>query len=112
MEIKKEIKRDGYAVKITINEGKKEMARGFLYLIYNDLHSEPYGFMEDIFVDESVRHQGLGNKILERLIAEAKERGCYKLLGTTRHSKRDVQRWYERHGFRNFGLELRMDLKK
>lgn len=26
-----------------------EVARAYLYLMYNDLHSEPFGLMEDVF---------------------------------------------------------------
>ena len=112
MEIKKEIKKDCYAVKITAEENGVVLGRVFLYVIYNELHVEPYGLVEDVFVEEGARGKGLGTQLVKAVMAEAKERKCYKLIGTTRHSKKDVQEWYQRIGFTDFGKEFRMDLNK
>lgn len=110
MEIKQANVKNAQAVKITLEEAGQTVARCYLYLIRNDQHDKPYGFIEDLFVDQSSRGQGLGNKILDAVIAEAKELGCYKLLGTTRHAKKQVQDWYKRKGFKDWGMEFRMDL--
>lgn len=112
MEIKKtEQKRDVCTIKITAMEGGKETGRAYLYLIFNDLHKEPYGLLEDVFVEESERGKGTGNLLLQEIIKEAKARGCYKLIATSRVERDSVHAWYERHGFKNYGLEFRMDLK-
>jgi GNAT superfamily N-acetyltransferase len=97
-------------IKISVEENGKEMGRVWLYLIYNDLHVEPYGLLEDVFVDEAARGQGFGNELLKAAIAEAKARGCYKLIGTSRRGREQVHEWYKRLGFADYGLEFRMDL--
>ncbi len=111
MEIKKEIKKDCYAVKITAEENGTVLGRVFLYVIFNGLHAEPYGLVEDLFVEEAARQRGLGTQLVKAAIVEAKARQCYKLIGTTRYSKKDVQEWYQRIGFADFGKEFRMDFK-
>ncbi|EKD42865.1 MAG: GCN5-related N-acetyltransferase [uncultured bacterium] len=99
-------------IKISVEEDGKELGRAWLYLIHNDLHAEPYGLLEDVYVDETQRGQGVGRKLLEQIIEEAKNRGCYKLLATSRKSNEQVHAWYKRAGFLEHGLEFRMDLLK
>ncbi|MBI4448725.1 GNAT family N-acetyltransferase [Candidatus Woesearchaeota archaeon] len=99
-------------IKLSIQEDRKEVARAFLYLLYNDLNKEPFGFMEDVFVEEAYRSKGYGSTIIEALIAEAKKRGCYKLIGTSRHSRSKVHELYKRIGFEDWGVEFRMNLTK
>lgn len=55
-------KQRGY--KFIINDEGKEIASAFLYFLYNDHHKEPFGFIEDVIVDEACRGKGLGTKIV------------------------------------------------
>lgn len=96
-------------IKISAQEDGKEVGRAWLYLIYNGLHNQPYGLLEDVFVDESRRGKGIGNELLKQIIVLAKEKGCYKLLATSRKNREEIHRWYERFGFKECGLEYRMD---
>lgn len=73
------------------------------------MHELPFGFMEDVFIDESQRGQGLGSKLVEIVIEGARKRGCYKLICTSRYVKPKVHELYERLGFRDHGKEFRMD---
>ncbi len=104
------IEKQSVAIKFIAKENGKEMGRAFLYLIYNDLHAEPYGLLEDVFVDATSRGKGIGNELVLAVIHEAKKRGCYKLIATSRTSRHEIHTWYERLGFKNYGLEFRMDL--
>ena len=98
------------AIKLTINnENNEELARAFLFLITNDLHKEPYGLIEDVFVVESARGQGLGKEITNKTIEKAKELGCYKLICTSRFPKEFVHEMYIKLGFKKHGYEFRMD---
>ncbi len=92
------------------NDGNKEIARAYLYLIKNDLYDQPYGLVEDVFVDENHRSNGLGNKILLAIIKEAKDNNCYKLLAQSRHDNKKIHDWYSKLGFENYGLNFRMNL--
>ncbi|MFA6548199.1 MAG: GNAT family N-acetyltransferase [Candidatus Magasanikbacteria bacterium] len=107
----KQIEKSVAGVKIFVEEDGKEIGRAWLYLIHNNLHIEPYGLLEDVYVDENYRKRGVGNKLLKKIIALAKEKKCYKLLATSRHSRKEVHGWYERLGFKEYGSAFRMDLK-
>ena len=99
------------AVKFVAKENGQEVGRAFLYLISNDLHSEPYGLLEDVFVEETGRGKGIGKALVRAVIDEAKKRSCYKLIATSRTSRAEVHAWYERLGFKNYGLEFRIDFR-
>lgn len=111
MNIKKEIKNGAYAVRIFIEEEGKEIARAWLYVLRNNLHAEPFAFLEDIFVEQEFRGQGHGSNLAKLAVDEAKARGCYKLIFTARNIKPEVQKLYLKLGFKDWGKEFRMDLK-
>ena len=96
-------------VKFCVVEDEQEVARAYLYIMYNDLHPEPFGFLEDVYVDELYRSQGWGTKLVERAIATAEEQGCYKLIATSRTSRSKVHQLYQKLGFYQRGLEFRID---
>jgi len=100
----------GSRIKFYVETEKVEIARAFLYVLGNQLHDRPFGFMEDIFVEESHRGKGIGKALVGALVEEAKKQNCYKLIGTTRDSKPEVQQMYLRYGFKDWGMEFRMDL--
>lgn len=108
MEIqKKEV--DARGIKFFIEKEGREIARAYLYIMKNDLHEKPFGLMEDVYVDEEYRNMGYGVKVIKELIEEAKQNGCYKLIATSRHSRANVHDLYKRIGFKEQGLEFRMD---
>jgi GNAT superfamily N-acetyltransferase len=102
---------DCRSTKIFIEQDGKEIARAYLYLIKNDLRTEPYGLMEDVFVDESMRGQGLGTELVKKIISLAKLHGCYKIIATSRYGREEVHKLYEKLGFKNFGIEYKMYLE-
>lgn len=108
MEIKREKKQN--AVRISATEGDEEVGALYLYLIKNDSHKEPYGFLEDLFVKEAHRKKGVGSTLVREAIAECKRLGCYKAIGTSRMARKEVHRFYERLGLKKYGYEFRIDL--
>ena len=110
MEIKKENKKFD-SIRFSLNEDNREIARAYLYVLKNDLHEEPLGYIEDVFVDEEFRGIGFGTKIMKELIDEAKTLGCYKLIATSRYSRDNVHEFYKNLGFIEFGFEFRLDIK-
>lgn len=109
MEIKKEINKDSYAVKIIFEENKQMLGRAYLYVLFDDRHDRPYGLF-DVFVKEDQRGKGLGIQLVAAVIVEAKVRDCYKLIGTSRYSRPELHTWYQGLGFADYGKEFRMDL--
>jgi len=96
------------ALKYFVEKDGKEIARAYVYVIKNDLHEDPYGLLEDLFVDENERGNGIGTELLKQVIAGAKEMGCYKLVGTSRKSRENIHEWYKKNGFEDYGLEFRI----
>jgi len=98
-------------IKIFVEYNSKEVGRCFLYLIKNDLHVEPYALLEDVYVDENFRGEGIGTELVKKAIELAKELNCYKIIATSRFEREKVHEWYQSLGFKRFGFEFRMDLK-
>lgn len=96
-------------IRFSVNCDGTEVARAYLYLMQNDLHEEPFGLMEDVFVDESQRGEGLGTRLVNEIVAAARENGCYKLIATSRDSRPKVHELYRRLGFSDHGREFRID---
>jgi len=96
-------------IKFYISEGGVEVARARFYLLRNDLHEEPFGYIEDIFTRDEYRGSGYASKLLDKIIMHSKKIGCYKLILVT--SKKELAEWYSRHSFVETGVEMRIDFK-
>lgn len=55
--------------------------------------------VEGVRVDSSLRGTGVGEKMMEAVIAKSRERGCKQLQLTTNKKRTDAQRFYSRLGF-------------
>lgn len=96
-------------IKFFIQENNKEIGRIYLYILKNDLHKAPFGFLEDVFVAEKFRGRGLGRQLIQEVIKVARQKRCYKLLATSRRSKKKLHGWYRQFGFKKWGWEFRVD---
>jgi hypothetical protein len=54
MKIDRETQR-ATGTRFSVRDGELEVARAYLYVMHNDLHKEPFGLLEDVYVDESKR---------------------------------------------------------
>ncbi|MBT3419539.1 MAG: GNAT family N-acetyltransferase [Candidatus Magasanikbacteria bacterium] len=109
MQVEEHIDGRAKAFRLFVKEDGKEIGHIRLYLIYNDFHEGPYGLFEYIFVDPDYRGKGVGTLLVRRLIALAKEQGCYKLIAQARRGRNGIHGWYEALGFTNHGLNFRID---
>ena len=108
-----EIKQENFSsrgVRFSLQVDSTEIARAFLYILTNNLHAQPFGFLEDVFVQEEWRSKGYGKKIVQAVIQEARKQGCYKLIGTSRYQREKVHQFYKQLGFQDYGKEFRLDL--
>ncbi len=99
----------GKGIRLSLIENAKEIGHCYLYLLHNDLHTEPFGLLEDVFVLEEHRGQGNGKKLVLKAIEVAREKACYKLVFTSRYDKEKVHAWYEEMGFKDTSKGFRMD---
>lgn len=95
-------------IKFFIEQDGREVARAYLYILFNE-HDRPFGFMEDVFVDESLRGQGIGTELVNKIIAAAEENNCYKIVATSRYERPKVHELYLRLGFKDWGKEFRLN---
>lgn len=97
-------------IRFSITVKNKEVGHAYLYIMRNDLDDRPFGFLEDVFVDESVRGYGIATKLIKQVIKTAEENNCYKIVATSRYSRPKVHTLYKRLGFQDHGKEFRIDL--
>jgi GNAT superfamily N-acetyltransferase len=97
-------------IRISVTNRGTEIGRAYVYLMHNDLHDEPFGLLEDVFVSESHRGQGVGSELVRRAVNVAKEEKCYKLIATSRASRPQVHQLYRQLGFAQHGFEFRIDI--
>lgn len=109
MDIHKQKVESASGIKFTAQEDGRAIGRAFLYILKNDLHKEPFGFLEDVFVQEDYRGRGIGKSLVRSAISEARALGCYKLICTSRTEKPQVHKFYETLGFKDCGKEFRID---
>lgn len=96
-------------IRVSVADDGVEVGRAYLYLMHNDLHKQPFGLMEDVYIDELYRGQGAGSRLVEKIVELAKEANCYKLIATSRTSRPKVHDLYEKLGFTQHGVEFRID---
>lgn len=94
-------------LRISVQKEDREVGRTFLWLLTNELHEKPFGLVEDVFVEERFRGQGVGTELMEEVIRLARKEDCYKLILTSRYGKDPLHSWYQRLGFVQWGLEFR-----
>ncbi len=64
------------------------------------------GHIEDVAVDRGCQKKGIGSALVEHAVAEARRRGCYKvILDCFEH----LVPYYNRFGFRVFNVGMRLD---
>jgi ribosomal protein S18 acetylase RimI-like enzyme len=65
-----------------------------------------HGAIHDVFVHESVRHAGVGRRLVEAMLAELTARGAPRVVLSTMVSNDAAQRVFSRCGFRPTMLEM------
>ena len=67
-------------------------------------------YLQDLFVDSTVRRSGCGGKLIEAVAAVARERGCYRLYWTTKEDNANARSLYDRiarfNGFIRYDFAL------
>jgi predicted GNAT family N-acyltransferase len=98
-------------VKFFVLEKNKEIARAYLYIIKNELHKQPFGLIEDVFVVDENKGAGLSSQLINEIMKFAEKKKCYKIIMTSRYSRPDLHKIYQDLGFNDYGKEFRIDLK-
>jgi len=67
-------------------------------------------WLEDLYVRDEGRRQGVGRALVEASIERARARGCARIELDTQEHFHDARRLYERFGFSPPGLLMRREL--
>jgi len=95
--------------KFYIKEGNDEIARVYFYQLDTDLDKRPLGHMEDLFVNEELRKQGIGSQLIQRVIDETAATNCHRITAMARYEQQRVHDLYKKLGFTNRGRSYRID---
>lgn len=97
---------------VVLAEGDDATATGFGYLT---LRPTPYADgplaqLEELYVVPTLRDRGIGTRIIQAAVAEARRRGAVEMHINVDEVDTDTRRFYERHGFTNIspGFDYRM----
>ena len=81
-------------------EGGKVISTCFCIIIPNLTRiGSSVCFVENVVTDKDYRGQGLGKKIMERAIAFARERDCYKVILESASFRKEAHQFYKNLGF-------------
>ncbi len=73
--------------------------------------ARPWAIIENMVVDDRARRGGIGRELLDRAVAIARDRGCYKVELQSRRQRDWAHRFYEACGFQSIatGYKLYFD---
>lgn len=83
---------------------------GFIHA-YSARRKNPFCDIENIFIEEKYRKQGLGDKLIKRIIGIAKRRRVTRLRLSTIAQNELAIKFYKSHGFEEVQLILEKKLK-
>ncbi|MES2014469.1 MAG: GNAT family N-acetyltransferase [Patescibacteria group bacterium] len=89
-----------HIVFVVAKDDSRIIGMGALYL--NQKIGKLAGYIEDVIVDATYRGQGLGEKIVQALIASARERHVPSITLTSRPERTAAHRLYEKLGFTKY----------
>lgn len=64
---------DCRGVRFSVEREGEEVGHAYLYLPMNDLHTEPFGLLEDVYVDERYRGQGIAGELVTAVMERARD---------------------------------------
>lgn len=99
-----------YCDVVIVKEDSKIIGSATILYLPIPAYGKPYAYLEGLVVDKNSRQKGVGTALLSKLIELAKNKNCYKFVGTSRFGNEDVHQFYEKNGFKRWGYEFRMDL--
>jgi len=70
----------------------------------------PSAVVEDVVVEPALQGNGVGKQMLRHALAQARERGCYKLALSANMKRDRAHAFYEALGFRRHGYSFLVEL--
>ena len=105
----KQLKGDSCDV-LVARENGNTVATVTIYYIEVAARARPYAFLEGLVVDKNARGKGIGTALFEKCIELARQKNCYKMIFTSGADRTDAHNFFEKLGFKKWGMEFRKDL--
>ena|SRR3989344_6306475 len=106
---KKQLQKDSCEI-LVAKLNNQVVATATIYYIEVALRARPYALLEGLVVEKSHRSHGIGTALFEKCIEIVKSKNCYKMIFTSGTDRPDAHKFYEKLGFKKWGLEFRKDL--
>ena len=91
---------DSHAVLVARVAGETVLGYVSVHWVPYLLHTGPDGYISELFIRDSARGQGIGSHLLETVEAEARRRGCTRLMLLNIRQRESYQRgFYSKHGW-------------
>lgn len=97
---------------LVAEDKSKIVATSTIYYIMVAVRNQSYALFEGLVVDKTERGKGTGTAMLKEMIEIAKYRNCYKIIFTSGADRTEAHKFYEKMGFKRWGVEFRMDLSQ
>lgn len=95
---------------MVVKEKGSIIATATIYYLEVAVRAHPYALLEGLVVDKKQRGQGIGTALFKKCIETAKNKNCYKMIFTSGTDRTDAHKFYEKLGFKKWGLEFRKNL--
>ncbi len=95
---------------LVVKDNDKIVATATIHYIQVAARARPYALLEGLVVDETTRGHGIGTSLFNKCIEIAKKKNCYKMIFTSGKDRIDAHKFYEKLGFKRWGVEFRKDL--
>jgi ribosomal protein S18 acetylase RimI-like enzyme len=93
-----------------------DVLRGYVYATIEkrdwNLLLDRYAGLHDVYVDESARSSGVGEKLLRSLIDEVKRRGSPRIVLMSAVQNESAQRLFAKVGFRATMIEMTCEVEE
>jgi GNAT superfamily N-acetyltransferase len=89
---------DGLLGLVAVDENDRPIGLAHALFHRSTWSSTTYCYLEDLYVDRSVRHHGTGRALIEAVYHEADRRGSTRTYWATKADNRQARRLYDRLG--------------
>ena len=70
----------------------------------------PQAWIPDLYVDPEFRRRGAARALLDACVADARRRGCHRLVLESGHHRAEAHQLYEAYGFRHYARAYALEL--
>jgi L-amino acid N-acyltransferase YncA len=90
---------EGHYLLVVENEGKIVGTATLLIIPSLSHNACPWAVVENVIVSSNYRGQNLGRQLMEYIINQARDAGCYKIILSSNKKRKDSHRFYQSLGF-------------